>query len=279
MIETIQNKHISAVDVKPIFFPVTGFLLGMCVWLVDALVDIYVLGEEQSLFENIFYPEESTEIWMRSLVLIIFVIMGFLARHILLKHIKLDKLLLEYQRELELNVSERTRELLDKTLELEQYANYDMLTSLYNRRKFSEILEYELDRFSRYNKPFCLINIDIDFFKKVNDTYGHDVGDKVIKEFCHVLKSNIRKVDTAGRWGGEEFLLLIIEVDEKIALTIADNVLQAIHNIYLEPVGKVTASIGVTVVKIGDYSESIVTRSDQALYKAKNNGRDRIEVL
>lgn len=279
MLESIQKKHISAVDTKPMLFPVAGFLLGVCIWLVDALVDIYVLGEEQSLYENVFTPEGSTEIWMRTLVLIVFVIMGFFARYILLKHIKLDKTLLEYQKELELSVSERTQELLDKTLELEQHANYDMLTGLCNRRRFTEILASELNRFDRYKKTFCLFNIDIDFFKKVNDTYGHDIGDKVLKDFCKVLNANIRKVDTAGRWGGEEFLLLISDVDMGNAIKISEKIKSAINGIDIEHIGKVTASIGVTLVKEGDYIESIVTRSDQALYKAKNNGRDRIEII
>ena len=205
--QQFKKLHTTPVFIKPVFFPIIGFTLGLIVWLVDAIVDVYILGEDDELLDNILAVDESTELWMRTLVVIVFLIMVFFSRHVLLKHIQLDNTLFEYQNKLEEIVDQRTQELVDKAKEFENLANVDPLTSLYYRRKFSEILDYELKRFYRYKKQFSLINIDIDYFKIVNDTYGHDVGDLVIKRFSGLLKENIRTVDSAARWGGEEFLL------------------------------------------------------------------------
>ncbi len=275
----IEHQPIPPIAVRPGMFPLAGLLFGFFIWVIDALVDVYILEEEQTLLENIVMPDESTELWMRSLVVVVFIIMGFFSRHVLLKHMMLDRLLLDYQKRLEDIVTERTQKLIDKTRELEVLASCDTLTGLYNRRKFSEILQHELKRFERYQQSFSLINIDIDHFKKINDTYGHDAGDRVISQFAHILDSSIRGSDSAGRWGGEEFILLIIESSESTALNIAEKLRETFNNTRIDPAGIVTASIGVTHVKDGDTEESIIIRSDQALYKAKDNGRNRIESL
>lgn len=264
---------------RPAFFPLAGFIVGIMIWFIDAFIDVYLLDEEQSLIENILTPDESTEFWMRSLVLIVFVLMGIFSRHVLLKQIELDSLLMDYQVHLESMIRERTESLQNKTRELELLASTDSLTGLLNRRKFSETLNLEIKRFIRYKKAFSLINIDIDHFKKVNDTYGHDIGDKVITAFADILKQNIRDSDSAARWGGEEFLILIIETRAEEAIEITEKLLALIRETQIEPVGNTTASIGVTSVRQGDTEESILIRSDQALYKAKDNGRNRIEVL
>lgn len=279
MPDSLQKNHTSASTVKPSMMPIIGFFLGVSIWLLDAYVDVFILEEEQSLLENMFSPDESTELWMRSLVLVIFIIMGFFSRHLLNKHIELDNTLLKYQADLEQIIEERTQTLIQQTTELETLANTDSLTTMYNRRKFSEILELEIKRHQRYQKSFSLINIDIDHFKKVNDNYGHDTGDRVIEAFSHTLRSNIRETDSACRWGGEEFVLLIIEADINSVILIAEKIRKILNTTNIEPVGKVTASLGVTQVKDGDSCESIITRSDQALYKAKNNGRNRMELL
>ena len=253
--------------------------MGLIVWLVDVVIDVYIIGEEDDLLENILATGEPTEFWMRTLVVIVFVLMGFFSRHVLLKHIELDNTLLQYQNKLEEIIDKRTRELVDKAKEFENLASIDPLTNLYNRRKFSEILDYELRRFYRYQKQFSLINIDIDYFKKVNDTYGHDVGDLVIKRFSALLKDNIRAVDSAARWGGEEFLLLTVEADEIVAKKVSEKINSVLSQTEFKPVEAITVSIGITQVVEGDTNESIVKRSDQALYQAKNNGRNRIEII
>jgi len=248
-------------------------------WLIDAMVDVFVLDEEQGILENILAPDEPTELWMRTLVVLVFGIMGFFSRHVLLKHIELDTVLLDYQQRLEDIVFERTQELVDKARQLEVLASTDPLTRLFNRRKFSEVLELEISRFQRYKQPFCLINIDIDFFKKINDAHGHDAGDKVIEEFAEILQSSIRRSDSAARWGGEEFLLLIIESSLEDTLMVAEKLKTTFNNTKFDRVGIVTASIGITEVCEGDTHEDIIRRSDQALYKAKDNGRNRAETI
>ncbi len=279
MIEDLKKQHIPPNIIQPNILPLTGLLLGCFIWFIDAIVDVFILEEEQSLLENILFPDEATELWMRTLVVIVFLLMGFYSRHLLKKQVILDQLLMEYQSHLEQIVTERTQKLLDKTRELEVLASHDSLTSLYNRRKFSEVLQLEVKRFNRYGEKFALINIDIDHFKKVNDTFGHDVGDMVIRSLADIISANIRSSDSAARWGGEEFLILIIEADENACVKIAEKLRSTLKQTEVEPVGYITASIGVTQIRPGDTEESIIIRSDQALYQAKDNGRDRIEVI
>lgn len=275
---SIEKKQINPINERPFIFPVAGLMLGLFIWVADAIIDVMILGNEQNLLDNIFHPEEATELWMRFLILLVFVLMGFYSRYVLIKHIQLDKALLNYQQKLEQVVASRTRALQERTTQLEILASTDALTGLYNRRKFSQLLDQELDRFERYQHAFVILNIDIDFFKSINDSYGHQTGDKVLQQFSTVLKSNIRNTDSAGRWGGEEFIVLIIETDMNQAKTIAENIVSVLNKTNFEPVGKVTASIGLTQVLQGDTAEEVIKRSDQALYKAKENGRNRIEI-
>ena len=276
---TPEEPHLKPINEKPGIFPVAGLIFGLFIWVCDALIDVLLLENEQNLLENIFSPDEPTELWMRLLILLVFVLMGFYSRYVLIKHIELDKILLENQQKLENIITERTQGLLDKTRELEILASTDALTGLYNRRKFTEILDQELDRFQRYQQSFCIITLDIDHFKNVNDTYGHETGDKVLKQFADTLKSNIRRSDKAGRWGGEEFMLLILESDAQQTVHVLEKIKKTFSETTFDQIGKVTASYGVTQVSKDDTHDDIVRRSDQAMYKAKENGRDRIEVM
>lgn len=258
--------------ISPAMLPLAGLLLGMFTWLIDAAVDFYLLHESNSLLQNLVAPESASELWMRLLILIIFVLMGYFSRHALLKHITLNKLFLDYHNNLERLVEERTEQ-------LETLANCDPLTNLYNRRKFSYLLSQELQRFNRNQNPFSLINVDIDYFKKINDNFGHDTGDKVIKHVSDTLRSCIRDTDHAVRWGGEEFILLIIHADANKAAAIAEKLKASFNALEFPPVGKITVSMGVTEVQSDDTEESIIKRSDRALYMAKDNGRNRIETV
>lgn len=258
--------------IRPAMLPLAGLALGMFTWVIDALVDTYVFENTHSLLQNLVTPDSASELWMRLLILVVFICMGFFSRHVLLKHITLDKLFLDYHKNLEDLVEERTRQ-------LENLANCDPLTNLYNRRKFSSLLTHELQRFNRYRHPFSLISIDIDHFKQINDRYGHDTGDEVIKCISNILKGSIRDSDYAVRWGGEEFILLIIHATQPMAFNIAEKLRQTLHETELEHVGKITVSIGVTEAQQDDTESSIIKRSDKALYMAKNNGRNRIEIL
>ena len=157
----------------------------------------------------------------------------------------------------------------------------DPLTALFNRRYLDESLEVEFARSVRSEQPIAVIMMDIDHFKVFNDTFGHDAGDVVLKEVAAVLARSTRKGDIAGRFGGEEFLLLMPGADAQRAITRAETMRSAIASLELrfggQTLGKVTASFGVAVFPMdGDTRESLLHAADQALYAAKAAGRDRV---
>ncbi len=163
-----------------------------------------------------------------------------------------------------------------KNKELEQLATTDKLTGIYNRAKLDELLQNEINRSARFNHNFGLCILDIDFFKKVNDTFGHQVGDEVLVEFSNILKNNTRKTDIIGRWGGEEFILIIPEAKKEGINKLIENLKTIIENTQFPKVGKKTASFGLTFYKKSDTSVSMLKRADDALYEAKNKGRNKI---
>lgn len=276
--QSSQNKQLAAIKDRPNSYPFIGLITGLSIWMLDSFIDVYILDEEQTLLENIFTPE-ITEFWMRSLVTVILVAMGFFSRNSIIKHIELDKRLLNHQYELARLVDQRTEELQLKTDELLILAHQDPLTGLSNRRRFNEILQIEYNRFKRHKVEFCLLMIDIDYFKNVNDQYGHDIGDKVIKTFSQTINDNIRITDKMARWGGEEFIILAVEATNEKIKPLSENIRNTIKNIKYDDVSEITASIGVTCSCQSDSLETMLKRVDDALYLAKNNGRNRIEYL
>jgi diguanylate cyclase (GGDEF)-like protein len=180
---------------------------------------------------------------------------------------------------LEEKVKERTREIENKNRQLEELVVRDHLTGLYNRTKLDEVLEYVYKRSKRYNTVFGVIMIDIDFFKKVNDTHGHQVGDTVLCEFANLLEENSRETDTVGRWGGEEFLIIVENIDKDAILKLAEKLRANVDAYEFSIVKHKTASFGVTIYRSEDEINKIVARADIALYKAKHNGRNRVEFL
>lgn len=163
--------------------------------------------------------------------------------------------------------------------ELSRLAVTDKLTGLYNRRRFEEVLENELSRSRRFNHPFSLMIIDIDHFKEVNDSFGHDVGDRVLIEISKLIKENIRSTDVLVRWGGEEFVIICLETNLSSIKSIADNIRKKIESYTFKDIGNKTVSIGLTVYENDDTQASILKRADNALYKAKNDGRNRVEII
>ncbi|WP_051654139.1 diguanylate cyclase [Persephonella sp. KM09-Lau-8] len=155
----------------------------------------------------------------------------------------------------------------------------DPLTGIYNKGKFNRILEEELKKVKRYGRPLGLIIFDIDHFKKINDTYGHQVGDYVLKTIAKIVKENIRDTDVFARWGGEEFVIIAPETDISGTRILAEKLRKKIEEYNFDKVGKVTSSFGVTEATPEDTPDSIVKRADQALYLAKEKGRNRVEVI
>ena len=167
------------------------------------------------------------------------------------------------------------QEITDKK-RVEKLSITDKLTQLYNRVRLDEIFTIEIAKFYRYNTHFSIIIIDIDHFKDVNDTYGHNVGDSVLKEFASILKSSVRIEDVVGRWGGEEFIILTSNYSVDGIASLAEKIRKNIESHEFAIVGKKTASFGVACLTEGDDQESLLARADEALYKAKNSGRNKV---
>jgi diguanylate cyclase (GGDEF)-like protein len=165
--------------------------------------------------------------------------------------------------------------------ELKENAIYDSLTNCYNKREILEILHKFLHAYIRYkNSPFSVLMFDIDHFKKINDTYGHLAGDFVLKELANLVKSLMRKSDFCGRFGGEEFIIILPETKLVGAMRFANRLKEAVenydfnfNNVHIP----VTISIGITSVGLNDSVESLLSRVDEALYEAKRKGRNRVE--
>jgi diguanylate cyclase len=157
-------------------------------------------------------------------------------------------------------------------------AGTDELTGLANRRALTADLAKEIARSDRQLTPLSVILIDLDRFKAVNDTHGHAMGDTVLEHTASVLLDSIRASDVAGRWGGEEFLIIAPDAPGPAASGLAERCRQALRQHHVEGLGSVTASFGVASYELGDTLESLVSRADEALYAAKANGRDRVEL-
>lgn len=164
--------------------------------------------------------------------------------------------------------------------ELTRLATLDPLTGIFNRSYFTKQLSYEINRYRRYKRVCSLIMADIDFFKQVNDTYGHLAGDKAIMLFSSTVSLQLRKTDIFCRLGGEEFAILLPEVDAKGALIFAERLRTSVEDLKLEFEGHAihfTASFGITQLHSNDsYPESVIGRADSALYESKHKGRNRV---
>ena len=153
----------------------------------------------------------------------------------------------------------------------------DALTGLYNRRYFEEALEKEVQRAKRQKQPFSIIGIDLDYLKKINDTYGHSFGDLAIKTISEILKSNARSVDVPARIGGEEFNVLLPGINSEGAMVAAERIRKSIENTEIDTIGHITGSLGVaTYFEHTDNVEELLELTDQAMYTSKRNGRNRV---
>jgi diguanylate cyclase (GGDEF)-like protein len=167
--------------------------------------------------------------------------------------------------------------------ELERLARYDTLTGLLNRRALLERLEEWLRHVQRYGGKFCVIMLDLDHFKQVNDDYGHQVGDRVLAHTAEVLRQGLRQTDIVGRYGGEEFLVVLPHTDCIGARVVAERIRTRMTRTSMDN-GKgytfaITVSLGIAAHLDNDDVDSLVSRADRALYNAKENGRNRVKVL
>ncbi len=180
-------------------------------------------------------------------------------------------------KEMQNRLVEAHAELALKNRALRAMSRTDPLTSVANRLRLDEVFVKEIDRAMRHGRPFAIIILDLDHFKDVNDTHGHQVGDEVLKTAARLVDDLIRETDVLGRWGGEEFLVVSPETDLARALDLAERIRRGIEDYSFEVAGRVTASLGVAAFQTGDTTESLLSRADTALYQAKHLGRNRVE--
>jgi len=203
------------------------------------------------------------------------------ASDFVIKPVRLEELLLRLRRVLKERQlsSERTR-MMQK---LQKLATTDGLTKLYNSRSFYSQLELEVDRYNRYKHPLSLLLLDIDNFKDFNDNFGHLEGDKVLVRFSQIIKSCLRTNDSAYRYGGEEFTVILPETNGDEAKTVAQRIRSSLETEKFKPIpdknAKITISIGVTQYFPKEELSAFIRRADKAMYLSKKNGRNRVTVL
>lgn len=168
-------------------------------------------------------------------------------------------------------------ELKEKNSQLSSISHTDQLTTIANRRKVMEVLYTEVSNFQRHHRPFSVLMFDIDHFKRVNDNYGHEVGDQVLIRLAQVIKETIRETDTFGRWGGEEFIIVCPNTNKDMALEVAKKVFSSIHSHNFPLQIKVTVSLGLSEFTHIHTLESVLVEIDKKMYRAKQMGRNRIQ--
>ncbi|MCK5011562.1 MAG: GGDEF domain-containing protein, partial [Deltaproteobacteria bacterium] len=166
---------------------------------------------------------------------------------------------------------------------VQELAITDELTGLYNRRAFQKALDKELRRSKRYKKPLSLIMLDIDGFKEINDKFGHQAGDGVLRSLALNLQRAIREIDFLARYGGDEFAVILPETEAKQAAVLAERLKKTVKNYTVDAGGSlcnITLSIGVADVSASvDSEDDLISRADRVLYISKENGGDSVEVL
>jgi diguanylate cyclase (GGDEF)-like protein len=170
-------------------------------------------------------------------------------------------------------------ELEEEREDLFKKASKDALTNIFNRSSFNMFLEKQLNELKKVKEPFSMIFFDIDYFKKINDTYGHQLGDEVLKDISYITNHRLRNSDIFSRWGGEEFIIILPNTNIENSTKVAEELRKSIENFKFKIDKQVTCSFGVIEIKRVKDADEILKDVDKALYRAKENGRNRVEVV
>ena len=264
--------------------------LGFGFFAFDAFIDASFFDEDRRGFLTNLVDPEPMDIWMRMVVFVLIVSFSLYARFLMRGLVALTDELTEQRDSLAQRVAEATEELqmrnnsledeilLRNNLEadLRELAITDPLTRLFNRRKFLEDMAAAnlVDR--RYKTGIAIILCDIDRFKVINDTNGHDVGDAVLIRFAEILKKNTRETDIVARWGGEEFAILVASNEAPKVVAIAEKLRQSIQDATFPRSLSVTASFGVAILGGDGDIDTLMGDADKALYRVKAEGRNAV---
>ena len=223
----------------------------------------------ESLIENI-YSQYSLDFFDKGMRFITLIIVSQI-----IKLVVTFSIMMMVNRKLLLSLEDEStsKEILMK--ELEHQAKVDILTNLWNRRTLEGRLKEEWLRSKRRSCKMSLILLDIDHFKKINDTFGHSIGDSVLKKISQLLRSNLRKTDFIGRWGGEEFIVICAETDETIVWKVAEKLRKSVKNHDFKLGLPVSISLGTATFDSEDSADEILKRADMNMYRAKGTGRNR----
>ena len=187
--------------------------------------------------------------------------------------------LLSANEAMETQVRQRTQQLEEANQELDRQARSDPLTGLLNRRGFDAQMNHDLALARRSGRPLSIITVDVDHFKRINDTHGHDVGDQVLQRLAATLATRLRQSDVVARLGGEEFAVLLPDTDLEGARTIAQELVDSQASLGYPVIGGLTISAGVSTLRgAEDTAQELLRRGDMALYQAKREGRNCVVV-
>lgn len=274
--DTVEDK---ITYVRP--YPRWGWVIASGVYVEDALQ--VAASEQAALHERVQTAIDRAILISLLVVGVIFILTLVLARntslllrryqsHMAQQNLELNSL----NTQLEQRILERTQELQQKNERLRQLSSTDPLTGLSNRLRLDQVFEKALSAAKRYGRPFSIILMDLDHFKSINDTWGHGAGDEVLRQVARLLEQSLRDTDLPGRWGGEEFLIILPETSQVQALAVAEKLRVAVYALDVPPVTRLTSSFGVTHYEEGDSIEGMIARADSALYEAKASGRNRV---
>lgn len=270
--------------------PLLGLLVAALFWVLDAFVDVTFFGVHDTFSEALLKPTP-VEFWMRSIVVVLLLLFAWHARRLGIQLADSMNLLKAREQELDnhrdmQHVLRRQADELNRQVmkqaneqeELRKLAYLDPLTGLFNRRRIEEILDASRLTEQLSATGLGVLLCDIDHFKSVNDEFGHFAGDRILVRIGQLLKDHFRRGDAVGRWGGEEFLVVLPNLTQAEAEVISENFRARIERETHPPKGKLTVSLGLAMIRSNESAESLLKRADRALMLSKQTGRNRLYI-